>query len=345
VRTRRDCDVPGTDQSRVRQRTDPLIRTLAIQKCPVCGSTGQRIYDGLRDQLFGAPGMWGFQQCSSERCGLMWLDPMPVESDISTAYANYYTHGPAEIKGRFKRVALALWRRRVTPVLSLLSPLHRDRKRLSVMYLDSGKVGRVLDVGCGGGERLAKLREMGWEVYGQDIDSEAAAHARTRFQIDVRVGPLENSGFQNDFFDSVVMNHVIEHVHDSEALLRKCKALLKPGGELIVVTPNSRSVTHRYFGSCWRGLEPPRHILIFTEGSLRRVAEKAGLAVVRLRTTCANAFTVAFFSAQLKRNNLPLSRVWRLGRFAFSVGFQYYSVMRSVADPSLGDELVAHLSK
>ena len=85
------------------------------------------------------------------------------------------------------------------------------------------------------------------------------------------------------------MNHVIEHVLDPVGMLAECCRVLKPGGKLVVVTPNIWSLGRRLFGEHWRGWEVPRHLFLFSPKSLRTCAERAGFVVQNLRTTSKGA--------------------------------------------------------
>src|SRR2546423_12421571 len=71
---------------------DRKIRTRMSPNCMLCGREGRTCYVNQRDRLFGATGLWNFKKCSAPDCGLIWLDPKPVEEDIAKAYSNYYTH-------------------------------------------------------------------------------------------------------------------------------------------------------------------------------------------------------------------------------------------------------------
>src|SRR5208283_2932444 len=68
------------------------IRSFPCPKCYLCGADGEPLYAGLRDRLFNAPGEWGLKRCPNSECGLVWLDPMPLEEDIGIAYESYFTH-------------------------------------------------------------------------------------------------------------------------------------------------------------------------------------------------------------------------------------------------------------
>jgi len=106
-------------------------------------------------------------------------------------------------------------------------------------------------------------------------------------------------GCPENSFDAVTMHHVIEHVFDPIATMREIYRILKPGGMVVAVTPNAESQGLRIYGSNWRGLEPPRHIQIFSPQALESTARKAGFESVRVYSTAANAWMVLSTSMQI----------------------------------------------
>jgi hypothetical protein len=73
-----------------------VIRSEPCPRCYLCQTAGEMLYEGMRDRLFGAPGEWNLRRCPNRDCGLLRLDPMPLEADIGKAYADYFTHEVAE---------------------------------------------------------------------------------------------------------------------------------------------------------------------------------------------------------------------------------------------------------
>jgi SAM-dependent methyltransferase len=273
--------------------------------CLLCGSPGQPAHTGLRDRLFGAPGEWDLHCCENRDCGLYWLNPMPEPDDLPIAYEAYYTHedGPGE-EDRRAGPWPGSWVRSVHRMIMSATGTTRARRLADDSYLADTKPGRVLEVGCGDGSRLLRLRKRGWLVVGQDVDPHAGAHALAADGITVYGGNLEALHLPDGRYDAIVMNHVIEHAVDPLGLLQECHRLLVPGGQLVVVTPNALSFGHRFFGAYWVNLDPPRHLFLFSARNLPTLARKAGHSRLETRTSAA----AAAFSGAASWD------IWRRGR-------------------------------
>jgi 2-polyprenyl-3-methyl-5-hydroxy-6-metoxy-1,4-benzoquinol methylase len=140
---------------------------------------------------------------------------------------------------------------------------------------------RLLDVGSGDGSFVAWMRALGWDAEGLEPDPAAAERARAA-GVPVTTASLEEAGFGPGSFEAITMSHVIEHLHDPPTALERCRLLLRPGGTLWLATPNLAGYGHSTFGCDWIGLDPPRHLVVFTRASLVAAAERAGFAVKSL---------------------------------------------------------------
>ena len=320
------------------------MRTRPLPNCYLCNTPGEPLYENISDKLFGAPGKWTLKRCPNAKCSLIWLDPMPLEEDVAIAYQTYYTHGPkqSQLRPALEKV-LGVYRKSVKTLFSVFDPLQRSRKSLDLMFLAEEIPGKVLEVGCGSAARLAKLRDLGWAVFGQDVDPRAAAAARKIFQLDVHLGPLAEADFPEEFFDFLILNHVIEHVHDPVLLLVQCRRLLKKGGHLVLVTPNSKSIGHRWFGVNWRGLEPPRHIFIFSPATLSVIADRSGFSVSRSWTTSVNAHIISDGSLLVRHDGSSCSLRFRIFRALYRTAYLYGSSAATVLKPNAGEECVLEL--
>jgi 2-polyprenyl-3-methyl-5-hydroxy-6-metoxy-1,4-benzoquinol methylase len=276
--------------------------------CILCGAAGRRLYLKQEDRLFRAFGLWNLLQCPTSQCGLIWLNPMPLPQDLGQAYVHYYTHdvqaGSAR-KGRlrqlywlikrgywagkynYKNGLNSLWVSLLGKLLYFF-PIRRGEVDVEIRFLPALPGGRLLDVGCGSGEWLQLMHGLGWRAEGIDFDQNAVAVAAQN-GLQVSLGSLEQKNYPNDTFDAVTLNHVIEHVPDPVATLAECARILKPGGRIVVATPNNSSLGHRFFKNHWRGLEPPRHLHIFSPESIRRAFGLAGFQTVSVRPQIARS--------------------------------------------------------
>jgi 2-polyprenyl-3-methyl-5-hydroxy-6-metoxy-1,4-benzoquinol methylase len=278
---------------------DHVIREVARPACTACGRAGAPLYDGLHDKLFEAPGAWSMVKCTNPACAMLWLNPAPHPDDLPLLYQGYYTHGD-EVSSGVLRAARTLHRLIVNFLLAPLGiPLEQARARR--MFIDRKPPGSLLDIGCGDGRFLSVMARRGWRVAGVDFDAAAVAQARELRKLDVQVGTAASQAAAGEKYDRVTASHVIEHVAEPREFLRHCRQLLTPDGRIVLRTPNARSFGHRRYGAAWRGLEPPRHLQLFTLSALSSCAQQAGLRVESAFTTIAEAEAILIVSHFLRR--------------------------------------------
>ncbi|WP_428384680.1 class I SAM-dependent methyltransferase [Nevskia ramosa] len=265
--------------------------------CPVCKSIDQiELHSGLKDLAFkAAPGTWKMQRCLA--CGSGYLARRPTSASIGRAYSGYYTHqesSEAKLeRGRWTAFRNGYLNRRwnmhrqpASAIGGWLFPIlnywrFRSTQGQDFRDLDGNGQGRLLlDVGCGNGQFLSTAAEAGWKVEGIDFDPAAVA-AATRQGLVVHLGGIEHYAQASNQFDEIMLSHVIEHVYDPRSLIADCHRLLKSGGRLWIETPNISSQGHRLMGAYWRGLEPPRHLVVFDRPALIDLMTAAGFREVR----------------------------------------------------------------
>jgi len=335
--------------------TNDGIRVEEVRRCYLCQNVGTELYTGLRDRLFGAPGLWGFLRCPG--CGLVWLNPRPLPEHLHKVYANYYTHVQEERMSRFRSlcehtrlavcaavpgysgVALGWGWRQLGKALCLLPPL-REIASLGTMCLNGSRKGKLLDVGCGSGRFLALMRDAGWKVLGVEQDRAAAKLAQERFGVPVIVGTLPEANLPEESFDAVTLSHVIEHVYDPVGLLAECRRVLKPGGRVVVLSPNVESRGRQTFRESWLHLDPPRHLFLFSLMTLGLCAQRAGSSVDLIRTSArAAAWTWAASRAIGNRGALGHGELLWAPRI-LGLFFQAREEMDRYTRKDAGEELV-----
>jgi ubiquinone/menaquinone biosynthesis C-methylase UbiE len=209
------------------------------------------------------------------------------------------------------------------------------------MYLSNVSPGRLLEIGFGSGQFLKKMQLCGWEVEGVDFDSKAVEGVKKRYGFNVHVGSLESIGYPDNSFDAITMSHVIEHVHDPVALLKECYRILKPTGYLVAVTPNINSWGHKKFEENWIHLDPPRHLHLFSDSTLRRCAIQAEVSNFSTLTTAAHSahsFNASFDIQQFGHH--VISQETRRFNFLQSLILQYREFFINQKKCNIGDVAV-----
>lgn len=199
----------------------------------------------------------GFRYVQCQICGLVYVDPQLLPSEIKRIYEIGY-QSKSESKPQ--------------PVdyISYESVLH-----WATQYRQSE---RFLDVGCFKGYLLMAARNHGWSVFGTEISARAVEHAEQELGLDVFLGSLSEAGYPEQYFDVVVMRDVIEHLSDPLGYLQEIYRVLRPGGGIYIETPNFDSVTRYVFGKDW-SIFFPWHQYYFTAQTLRLILREANLTV------------------------------------------------------------------
>lgn len=156
--------------------------------------------------------------------------------------------------------------------------------------------GRLLDLGCGHGRLLYRARQDGWEVKGVELSPETAARVEAELRVPVAAGNfLEMQPSEEDLssFDLVCLRHVLEHLPDSLLAMNKIRALLAPGGMVLLEMPNIEGIDTRL--KRWmagRGLHRKRYASDFVAGhcnefcreSFEYLAAQTGFRLLRWET-------------------------------------------------------------
>ena len=256
-------DCPETGSAPGHRPAGPL--RLERVACPLCGARGEA---GARQV-----GAWRIARCSG--CGLAYLNPRPAVAELPRLYgADYFTRDISD-------AAEDLWR--LTPAEETARVAVQSR-RLDLIERFALRRGRLLDVGCGPGYVLAQARARGWQVRGRELSEWACRYARERLGLDVRPGTIADETRDDGLYDVIALYHTLEHLPDPLPALERARALLRPGGRLVIEVPNYGGLDARMFGDRWEGLRLPYHLTHFEPATLRRLAERAGFRVLALET-------------------------------------------------------------
>ncbi len=198
-------------------------------------------------------------------CGLVFVTPQPPRSAVEHAYDEGY-YQPWKDQARLRQI---VWRRRVDKVAALVPP-----------------PAMLLDVGSGTGTFLHLARARGWEVTGTEL-SHAGAEAARAQGLPVHEGEIWEAAFPAASFDIVTCWHVIEHVSDPRRVAEEMHRILRPGGFLVLATPNVEDHVFRTAYGLARGHLPRLyevgereiHLFHFSARTLRALFASTGFEI------------------------------------------------------------------
>ena len=144
--------------------------------------------------------------------------------------------------------------------------------------------GTWLDIGYGEGGLLKAAALRNWKCSGAEISRAALDFGRAQAW---DVGD-DTTRWADGFFDVVSAMEIVEHVIAPRELVREAARLLRPGGALVMTTPNAASITYRVRGLNWSVVAPPEHVTLFSPWALVGLVRNAGFLNTSLRTTGLN---------------------------------------------------------
>lgn len=233
----------------------------AAEPCAACGQ-------GERRRRFTID---GFDLDACVACGTIHARPLPADIVLHAYYDEAYALvGHVRRAGAEEKARTYVGTPRVLELLARHAPAARS----------------VAEVGCASGYLLWGLRDRGYEVHGYELSATTAEAARRELGLEVTTAALPPEGVT---YDAIVMRHVLEHVLDPASVVARLHACLRPGGILLLATPNAGSWAARFCGEDWEWMSPPAHLHLFTPTGLRRLLERSGFAVEFVETMRGDA--------------------------------------------------------
>ena len=253
-------------------------------KCEICSNnTFSYLYKGI-DRFYGIEGTFDFYRCNE--CGLIFISPFPGEGALKKYYPkDYYSYTDTERimpkpQSLKEKVCFYVFHPLKGLNCVLYSKLLKQKDPLTYK-----KGLKVLDIGCGDGRYLLEKRRYECECFGVDIDYEALKRLRAKdSSIRTYCGNLQEAGLQNEAFDIVNLDNVLEHITEPGKLLNEVRRVMKKGAVLRVVVPNSVSFTYGIFCKYWMGLDCPRHLYTFSIKNLKRLFRNTHFHIDNCRT-------------------------------------------------------------
>lgn len=257
--------------------------------CNYCGQDNWQLVNEGPDLGLNRGGAFRLVRCRN--CGLIYQNPRPTREELPQYYPEEYALYQTE-NDSGSRVAE-------------LSRQHAMSRRCQRVSRHVPNPGLVLDVGCATGQFLQAMAQYGWQTMGVELSEYAANYARES-GLEVVTGTLEEASFPDNRFDLVTLWDVFEHVLNPKETLAEIGRVLKPGGFVVIHTPNPTCPEARLFGSNWIGWERPRHLHLYTPDVLRAYLQAGGFELVSIESF-SGRLSVTLLSVEyaLKARGIP----------------------------------------
>lgn len=219
--------------------------------CNICGSVDHDVV-GRRDR-------YGHRLTNvlCRKCGLVFVNPMPTEAEIASFYHNTYRkayhNAYTPRKKAIMRANRGAYLRHVH-----IEPVLRANDR-------------ILDVGAGGGEFVHYMRERDFDAHGIEPNEGFVDYARRTYDVPVQLAMWETAELEEQSFDVITINHVLEHFRDPHAALRRFHSWLRPGGRIFISVPSIANSNRTPYARFHFG-----HLHNFTYETLDMMALRAG---------------------------------------------------------------------
>lgn len=229
---------------------------LEAYPCPLCGRRDSRVLYEHRGRIVRCRG-----------CGLVRRDPIPSGDELRSIYraSDYFRLRSANGIGYGDYFADE----------DVYRPYFRSHLALVARFRPPP--GRLLEIGAAAGYALDEARAAGWSVRGLELSPEAVRSARDRFGVDVLEGGVDALD-EEAAYDVIVAFQTLEHLADVRGALRAIRRALRPGGVLLLTTPDHDSVVRKLTRRFWVSYRP-EHVLYFDRGTLSALLSEEGIPI------------------------------------------------------------------
>jgi SAM-dependent methyltransferase len=246
---------------------DPPAVPFEAVACPVCG-------DAMNVRVVLDAGPRG-RVVRCRRCDLGYVSPRPV-STIGLYQDPAYFGQTAPDAG--EEAGTAAGYLAYAEDSGLMGPYFA---RVAHELAERLGQGRLLEIGSANGSFLHAAREAGFEVQGVEPGDSAARVARDA-GLPVRTGTLDDPGIEAGTWDVIVLLQTVEHLPSPEPALGRLFVLLRPGGTLLMTTPNQHSWLARLSGRRWFEYKPPEHLFLFTPRTIAALLARTGFEEIEV---------------------------------------------------------------
>ncbi|MES2849577.1 MAG: class I SAM-dependent methyltransferase [Bacteroidota bacterium] len=309
-------------------------------KCNICGSDTTQIE--VQEQMLGLKEKFMYSQCIN--CGHAHIDNIPADMAKYYNSREYYSFsnknsftennvGNGGIKTSLKKLFQAIGAKKnllYSAALKAFLTIRNVKKEMT-----------ILDYGCGAGQFVKELVEMGFtnaRGYDPFLPENISLNGELYLSGDLSL-------FKNTYWDLVTLNHVFEHVYDPVQTLKDIHKIMPVGGKLLLRFPVIDSFAFEKYKENWVQFDAPRHINLFTRKSLRMAVSQAG--GYQVENLYDDSFHFQFTGSELYLQKLSLKPVDNSfkKRLLSPDAYRYHFLAKKLNKQNKGDQVVVILEK
>jgi len=257
-----------------------------LSNCPICTSKNFRIIGKAKDFYNDFEGEFTYSKCSN--CGFIYTNPRPTKDKVHLLYpdnAGYLT--PKKISPISEKTKFLLIKKFNYSNLNsnykfkFLLPFLSTRKLKIQSFPNFIDGGNFLDIGSSYGDHLYKMKSIGWNCKGIELNKNSANYAISILNLDIKSCLIEDYS-ESEKFNIVHMGMVLEHIIDPKEILNKVNKLLKDDGVFIFSVPNITSFEGVVFRNYWYSLHLPMHLNHFNRKSIKNLLKDFGFNNIKI---------------------------------------------------------------
>ncbi|OSZ78930.1 hypothetical protein CAP35_11980 [Chitinophagaceae bacterium IBVUCB1] len=244
---------------------------LQKRNCPLCNDANSKFLFSSKDYRYhSVENEFEYSECT--KCQHIFLSTYPKKEDVVKLYPpTLMNYGDIETSNSIGY--------RVKNHLDFIN-IRNTIKKTGIQKISA------LDIGCGTGLYLDQLKKLNGHIAietleGMEISEHACQVAKGKGYT-IHQCLLED--FQTDKkYNVIIMQQVIEHLHDLDASFKILSKLLSPDGILIIETPNMNCLDRAIFKKYWEGYHTPRHFNLFRKKSFGTWLGKYSFAIHEMK--------------------------------------------------------------
>ena len=269
-------------------------------KCKICGNSDNNQPHRPKEMMMGLNDEHLYFECAE--CGCLQIDTVP-ENLPSYYPENYYSYKKSGSSNPIKKWLIGLRDSYAVTgkclVGQLIHGISPEPKLSTLKRLKLKKSTRIMDIGCGAGNLLHSLKDIGFKnLLGVDPFNDKNIEYDNGLRIEKK--SIHDAVGE---WDLIMFHHSFEHVYDQHEVLQKVHELLAPTGSCLIRVPTVSSYAWVHYGLDWVQLDAPRHLFLHSIDSMRQLAEKNGF---ELEQTIYDSNALQFWGSEQYKQNIPL---------------------------------------